>query len=205
MQFSRTEKRIHVSMLERARAVSTPLYEAITLVGPVSSRGREPLSIENFLARAIIGQQVSAAAARSIWGRVADAAGAARVDAPTLAQRCIDQVLACGVSGNKARALQCVYEASRSGRLSETLLQKQEPCDRVATLLAIRGVGPWTCDMALLFHYHLPDIWPEGDAAVQRTFQRLIGRRSSRRVAKLFIPYRSSLALSMWRHVELFR
>ena len=192
-------------MLERARSVSTPLHEAIALVGPVSSRRRRRLSIENFLARTIIGQQVSAAAARSIWVRVSDAARVARVDAPTLAQRCVDQLLACGVSRNKARALQSVYEASRSGRLSETLLRQQEPSDRVATLLAIRGVGPWTCDMTLLFHYHLPDIWPEGDAAVQRTFQLLIGRRSPRRAAKIFIPYRSSLALSMWRHVELSR
>ena len=178
MQLSRTEKHVHRIMLERARSVSTPLHEAIALVGPVSSRRRRRLSIENFLARTIIGQQVSAAAARSIWVRVSDAARVARVDAPTLAQRCVDQLLACGVSRNKARALQSVYEASRSGRLSETFLRRQEPSDRVATLLAIRGVGPWTCDMTLLFHYHLPDIWPEGDAAVQRTFQRLIGRRS---------------------------
>ena len=186
-----------------ARTVSTPLFEAITRVGPVSSRGREPLTIENFLARTIISQQVSAAAARSIWVRLSNAARAERVDAPTLAHSRAAQVLACGVSRNKVRALQGVYEAGSSGRVSESSLRQQAPCDRVETLLAIRGVGPWTCDMALLFHYHLPDVWPEGDTAVQRTFKKLIGRRSPQRTAKLFIPHRSSLALSMWRYVGL--
>ena len=194
---------MHGFLLVRARAVSTPLLEAITRVGPVSSRGREPLSIENFLARAIISQQVSAAAASSIWGRVSNAARVAGVDAPTLAQSCAAQVLACGVSRNKVRALQGVCEAGRSGRLTESSLRQQAPCDRVGTLLAIHGVGPWTCDMTLLFHYHLPDVWPEGDTAVQRTFKKLIGRRSYQRAAKLFVPYRSSLALSMWRYVGL--
>ena len=56
--------------------------------------------------------------------------------------------------------------------------------------------------MALIFYFHLPDVWPEGDVAVQRTFKRLIGRRKPKKAVARFAPYRSYLALSMWRLVD---
>ena len=202
MKYSAEETRVHHILLARARRVSVPLAEAMRNVGPVSSQRGDHPSLSHFLARAIIGQQLSASAARSIWERVTTAAKNAQMDVPAFAESDADAVRVCGVSRNKIRALQSVRVAERTGTLCETQLEGLNPQDRVATLLRIHGVGPWTCDMALIFYYYLPDIWPEGDAAVQRTFARLIGRRNPKLTAAHFSPHRSSLALVMWRVVD---
>ena len=67
------------------------------------------------------------------------------------------------------------------------------------------GIGQWTCDIASLFYCREPDMWPEGDVAVQRMFRALIGRRKPDRAAARFAPYRSYLALAMWRLVGIER
>ena len=202
MNFSKEEIRIHWSVLLRARETSMPLANAIANVGPVSTRARRHSSIGGFLAGAIIGQQLSANAARSIRVRVTRAAGDVNMAVPEFAETYPERVRQCGVSSSKVRALQSVYAAECNGTLCEAQLRELEPSERVRTLLGVRGVGPWTCDMALIFYYRLPDIWPEGDAAVQRTFKRLIGRKSPAQTAGRFSPYRSSLALAMWRVVD---
>ncbi len=53
--------------------------------------------------------------------------------------------------------------------------------------------------MMAIFYFHEPDIWPEGDLAVQRGFRSYIGRRKPAKAALLFAPNRSLLALYMWR------
>ena len=198
MEYSAEENRVYRILLERARRISVPLTEAIRNVGPVSSRRVNHPSLGHFLARAIIGQQLSARAARSIWNRVTTAARNAQLEVPAFAESDVDAIRLCGVSMNKIRALQSVRVAQRTGTLRETQREGLNPQDRVATLLRIHGIGPWTCDMALIFYFKLPNIWPEGDAAVQRTFSGLIGRRNPKLTASKFSPYRSSLALVMW-------
>lgn len=202
MKYSAEETRVHRILLARARRISVPLAEAIRSVGPVSPRRRDHSSLGHFLARAIIGQQLSASAARNIWERVTTAARNAQMDVPAFAESDADAIRLCGVSTSKIRALQSVRVAERTGTLCETRLEELNLQDRVTTLLRIHGVGPWTCDMLLIFYYRLPDIWPEGDAAVQRTFTRLIGRRNPKLTAAKFSPHRSFLALVMWRVVD---
>ena len=155
-----------------------------------------------FLSRAIVGQQLSAQAARSIWARVTSAASQANLEILEFAEEFPDDLRACGLSANKVKSLQSVRSAEREGLLREDHLQQLKHDEKVQTLMTIRGVGPWTCDMALIFYFRLPDIWPEGDVAVQRTFTSLIGRRSPNKAAAKFSPYRSYLALSMWRMVD---
>ena len=153
----------------------------------------------HFLSRAIVGQQLSAKAARSIWARVAAAAGEANVGVTEFAEEFASDLRACGLSASKVKSLQSIREAEREGLLHGDRLQRMTPDAIVQRLVTIRGVGPWTCDMALIFYFRLPDIWPDGDVAVQRTFASLVGRRSPHKAAAKFSPYRSYLALSMWR------
>ena len=56
--------------------------------------------------------------------------------------------------------------------------------------------------MLSIFYFRDNDIWPEGDLAVQRVFKRYIGRRKPAKAAALFAPYRSLLALYMWKLVN---
>lgn len=190
-------------MLGVASDVAPALAEEMRDSGAMGFPEREDLGLGNFLARAIIGQQISTFAARSIWGRIEGAAVEAGQTVPSF---CIAQnepaLKACGVSRNKIKALLCIREAELQGMLSSEDTRAMSDEARSAHLTLIWGVGQWTCDMAAIFYCRSPDIWPLGDVAVQRTFKRYVGRRSPVRAAARFAPHRSYLALHMWRIVN---
>jgi DNA-3-methyladenine glycosylase II len=73
---------------------------------------------------------------------------------------------------------------------------------RSAHLCAPWGIGQWTADMVSIFYCRDEDVWPASDTSVQRAFARYIGRRQPARTAERFAPYRSILALHMWRLLD---
>jgi DNA-3-methyladenine glycosylase II len=194
--------KIHETLVATSKGFSKQLAAALEQVGPVPTQSSDGHDLGDFLSRAIVGQQLSATAARSIWGRITTAAVAAKAGVPQLAQESPTALLDCGVSANKLKALQAVRTAERNGVLREHELCALEPGELANRLMRIWGIGPWTSDMAMIFYFRMPDIWPLGDVAVQRTFKDLIGRRNPTTTADKFSPYRSYLALSMWRVVD---
>ena len=188
--------------MARAASVSKPLASAIREVGPVTFRRRESKGLAHFLSRAIVGQQLSARAARSIWDRITVTARGHGLSIPQCAEEFGSALRSCGISASKLKSLKNISRAEKEGRLSDDVFLSVGPEERLRRLMAIWGIGPWTCDMALIFYYQLPDVWPEGDVSVQRTFSGLIGRRAPTRTALRFSPYRSYLALTMWRIVD---
>ncbi len=189
---------LHDWFLARAAALSADFARDLAALGPVNFPERADHGTAAFLARAVVGQQISAAAARGIWARIERAADErglgladffAAADAATLR--------GCGLSGNKAKAVQSIAAAASSGLLEP--VHGIDHAGRSARLCAIWGIGPWTCDMLAIFYCREPDIWPEGDLAVQRTLRAYIGRRSAARAAASFAPWRTVLALYLWR------
>jgi DNA-3-methyladenine glycosylase II len=95
--------------------------------------------------------------------------------------------------------------AGASAAVAEGRLHIDHGADRAELehqLLALPGIGPWTADMVSLFYFREPDIWPLGDLAVRKTFERFVAEQSRfdlERAAMLFAPHRSLLALYMWR------
>ncbi|MDZ7829683.1 MAG: hypothetical protein U5K33_09435 [Halofilum sp. (in: g-proteobacteria)] len=195
---------IHCRFLEIAADISRPLEQALIAVGPRRFPDRSDVPPAVFLARAVVGQQLSTAAARSIWQRIeamAAAEGCAIPDAFDEARR--EQLRACGLSAGKARTLAGIREAHRAGRLERDALRSLDHAGITAELTTLWGVGQWTSDMAALFYCRCPDVWPEQDVTVRKTFSRLIGtRRKPSKWAARFAPYRSWLALYMWAVVD---
>ena len=195
---------VHRRFLALAPAVSDRLAAAIEATGPRRFPDRGGMPPGRFLARTIVGQQLSTQAARSIWARLERAAVEAGQDIPELfAEDRHDLLRACGVSRNKIRALQQVRAAHLDGRLRGERLRGLDHAALSRELLTLWGVGQWTCDMAALFYCGCQDVWPEQDVTVQNTFRDLIGRR--RKPAKWaahFAPDRSWLALYMWARVD---
>ena len=183
--------------------VSERLTNALKEVGPIAMPRRKRQGISLFLARAVIGQQLSVKAARSIWTRVENIS---KVKDVPISDLFVDEffleVRGGGVSRQKFTSITAIWEAEREGRLCDAELFTMAEDQRRRKLVAINGVGSWTYDMAQIFYFRLPDVWPETDVAVQKTFLRLSGRRSGTREAETFSPYRSFLALSMWRVVD---
>lgn len=188
----------YAHLLDAARA-HPPLEAAIRQVGPLRIDPPPQACLADRLFVEVVNQQLSTRAAAAIWARI-EAAAAAAGSSPRGLFETGDPALlrACGISGNKVRALQAIVAAEAAGLLGPDLAHRPH-AERAAILCGIRGVGPWTADMVGIFHFHDPDIWPEGDVAAVGCLRRLTGGTDTRSLAAPFAPYRSILARYLWR------
>ena len=122
---------------------------------------------------------------------------------PFLAKVTDADLRGCGLSFAKIRSIRAIGHAAEHGQLEPGRVMRMDHVDRTACLTKIPGIGPWTADMIGIFYCGDPDIWPDGDLVARRTLQLLVGKRSSTvRVALTFSPWRSRLAMAMWRAVD---
>ena len=201
MQPKGEDTKSHQRFLAVGAQITPTLRDALATVGPVTLPDRSTMSLWRFLAHAIVGQQLSTRAAATIRTRLQEAAEARGCPLPAFAAEADDEVLrACGLSRAKSRSLRELARVERSGTLEHLATGSPDHAALTAELTPIHGIGQWTCDMAAIFWARCPDVWPETDVAVQRTFTGLIGRRRKpTRAAARFSPQRSWLARYMWR------
>ena len=195
-------QKLHAHFLETAKPISVRLYDAMQKAGPVRLTKRRDLPLDAILCRAVAGQQLSAAAASTIWGRVLDAANSQSII--SFIEKAKDEhIRACGLSRAKTKTMKSIATASAEGLLDEAKLQCLAPEARCESLTAIWGVGQWTADMINIFYFGEKDIWPAGDVAVWKTLERLTSkRRNPTKTAGRFAPKRSYLALYMYKIVN---
>ena len=159
------------------------------------------------LCRSIVGQQLSTRAAATIYGRFQSACGGwvtpARVAALSDAE-----MRKAGFSGAKVASVRDLTEAVQSGRLRLNGLGHLSEEEVAAQLLPIRGIGPWSVDMFLMFVLGRPDVLPVGDLGIQNALVRMYGLRKrpapQRMVAltRTWRPYRSIGSWYLWRSLE---
>ncbi len=190
---------VHNRFREISGAISPVLHQAISTAGPVKLQQRRELELPVLLCRAIVGQQLSVKAARTIWGRVVESADQAPL-VEYVAVADAAELRACGMSQNKARAMKSIVEAHEAGHLNIGELERMDHEARSRCLTEIWGVGQWTADMIGISYFADPDIWPENDVTVWKTLQRLTSRRRKTTLtAARFAPHRTYLALYMWK------
>lgn len=158
-----------------------------------------------FLARSVVGQQLSVHAARPIWQRVLELAEDRNMRGLELCDGdgVVGALRACGVSPNKARALVEISKAEQSGVFNPTCLNSCVHSERAEALSAIWGIGPWACDMASIFFWDDLNVWPEGDSAANKVIDQHLTRgkkgvSTKRALIEACGPYRSMLALYSW-------
>jgi DNA-3-methyladenine glycosylase II len=194
---------VHAFLVAAAAGLSPSLQNDLLRSGPLWFPEREDRGLALHLARSIVGQQLSTKAARSIWSRLEAAAEAAGEPlAEFLCEANTPAIRACGVSGNKAKALCAIAAAASAGGLDAGVVRAMDHTARSTHLRGIWGVGQWTCDMVSIFYCRDPDVWPAGDASVQRMFAKFAGEELPGAAAGRFAPYRSILALHMWRLLD---
>ena len=126
-------------------------------------RRREP-GFEG-LAAIIVSQQVSTASANAIFAKVK--ANFPALDAAAIAVAADDELRNCGLSGPKQRTMRAIAAAVAEGRLDFDALALADADTAHAVLCAIKGIGPWTADVFLLFCLGHADAFPAGDLALQ--------------------------------------
>ena len=168
----------------------------------------ERFSLVQALARSIIYQQLNGKAAQTIFGRMQQAVGGS-VTARALKQVDDEQLRAAGVSGAKARALKDLAEHALARRLPSAAALLQMPDEEaIERLTIVRGIGPWTVQMLLMFRLGRVDVLPLSDYGVRagaRLVHELADLPSHAHLAQLgeaWRPYRSLASLYLWRAVD---
>ncbi len=151
------------------------------------------------LMRAIVGQQISVIASERIWGRLTRDLAAikprdvARVDAATMRD--------CGLTRNKALSI-----SAAAGVMAAWQDSPSEPEEIRRRLLALKGVGPWTVDMVLIFAAGDLDVLPVADIGLQRAVAATYGCARSpdavRSRAAAWCPWRTVATWYLWRDLD---
>jgi DNA-3-methyladenine glycosylase II len=173
---------------------------------PTIARRKDPVQS---LARAIVGQQLSGKAADTIWGRVLALYPKGRFPAPEALLATDDAVLrAAGLSGAKTAAIKDLARHVIEGKVLPARLGKLNDEQVTAMLLPVRGIGPWSIDMFLMFFLARPDVLPVGDLGIRKGMQKHFGLRKlpePKRMLELatpWRPYRTIASWYMWRLLE---
>lgn len=165
----------------------------------------EPRSSERgaqTLLRTIVGQQVSVAAARSMWAKL-EAAFGAPPDLRKLLAATDEELRAAGMSRQKSGYIRSLAELVLSGELDLDNLPADDE-EAIALLTKIKGIGRWSAEIYLLFAEGRADVWPAGDLAVQIEIGRLLGlpdkptEKQLREFAESWRPYRGAAAVLAW-------
>lgn len=174
------------------------LADALAAFGPVELTPDTETTLAEKLCRSIAGQQLSVKAASTIWSRV-EAQVTDEDIIRHLHHASNEQLRACGLSTAKTRAIKEIAQKVTDNILDGDALQRASSSERSATLLALWGVGQWTVDMTNIFFYAEPDVWPNNDVTAVNTLLRLAGGDDAELIASHYSPYRSYLALFMYK------
>jgi len=154
------------------------------------------------LLRTIVGQQVSVAAARSMWTKL-EAAYGSPPDLAAILKATDEELRAAGISRQKASYARSLAELVLSGELDLNALPEDDE-EAIELLTRIKGIGRWSAEIYLLFAEGRRDVWPAGDLAVQIQIGRLLGMEDRpsekllRELGERWRPHRGAAAVLAW-------
>ena len=195
----RTTESLHTSLnalAKREKAFAKVLEDH----GHPEPRVSEP-GVETLL-RTIVGQQVSVAAARSMWNKLTLKFGQP-VDLEAMLAASDEEMREAGMSRQKAGYLRSLAGLVLSGELNLAHLPDDDE-EAIEQLIKIKGIGRWSAEIYLLFAEGRHDVWPAGDLAVQIQIGKLLGldgkptEKQLRELAENWRPHRGAAAVLAW-------
>ena len=175
------------------------LHEVIKTIGPIDIPISN-LKFQQYLIKAIIGQQISTKAAASIWKKVQE--GLKQIK--NFKDKNLHQVLrSCGLSERKAIYAQGVLENSQIARANRRQLKSLDSKTYASMLLNLKGVGPWTVEMSRIFYLGDEDVLSEGDYGIQVAHKKMFkNEKLSQDFYNSYAPYRTYVSLYLWRSLD---
>ena len=195
----RTTDTLHESL--EALAAAEPAFAAVLEQhGRPEPRISPPGAVT--LLRTIVGQQVSVAAARSMWSKL-EAAYGSPPDLAAILKATDEEMRAAGLSRQKAGYARSLAQLVLSGELDLDALPASDE-EAIELLTRIKGIGRWSAEIYLLFAEGRRDVWPAGDLAVQIQIGRLLGmddrpsEKLLREIGERWRPHRGAAAVLAW-------
>jgi len=164
----------------------------------------QPADAYGALLRAIVGQQLSTKAARTIYGRILDLFDG-RTPAPEqLLEADETDLRGAGLSGRKVEYVRDLASHVIAGELELDRLEQLADEEVIEEIVAVRGLGVWTAEMFLIFHLERPDVLSGGDLGIRKAVQIEYGLAEMPTPAKVieigepWRPHRSLASLYLW-------
>jgi DNA-3-methyladenine glycosylase II len=174
----------------------------------LARRGPRPGDAYGTLVRSIVGQQLSTKAARTIFERLVELFGGHTPTPRGLLDTDPEELRRVGMSRAKVAFLRDLAEHVEDRELSLDRLAELPDEDVLEQLTAIKGLGPWSVHMFLIFHLGRPDVLPVGDLGIRRAVQIAYGLSELpaagelERIAEAWRPHRSLACLYLWRSLD---
>jgi len=161
------------------------------------------------LCRTIVGQQLSGKAAHSIWTRFEKLFPRKKISAKKILAYSDEELRNVGMAYAKVYALKDLAEKITDNSVRLKKLSKLNDQEVYDELIQIRGVGPWTIEMFLMFSLGREDLFSYGDLGLIKGIQKIYNLKKKPtviqldRITKKWSPYRTYAALILWRHVDV--
>lgn len=189
-------------------AVDARLHPVARRAGALAFRKRREEGFEA-LASIIVSQQLSVAAADTIFRRLKQAIAPFSTQAVLAAPS--EVLRGCGLSAPKQRHLKAVADAILSGALDLAQLRELQDEEARARLMAVKGVGRWTADIYLMSSLDRADVWPAKDVGLQAATARALNLRKRpnekqmEKLSQAWRPWRTVAARLFWIHEDSLR
>lgn len=195
-----------IAHFERVDPVLAPVITA-AFAADVPITLRAPLPPELYfreIASAITNQQLSVKAAATIWRRL-EALLNGVVTPEKVLELSVDAMRSAGVSRQKAGYLHATAQAIVGGTVDLAHIHELDDAAVIAELTKLKGVGPWTAEMFLMFTLGRQDVFSYLDIGLMRGFESVYGKTSVTRqdmepIVATWAPYRTYAALALWHH-----
>lgn len=194
--------------LRQADPVLRGLIDGLPALGEASRPSDPPSDPYAALLRAIVGQQLSTKAGRTIYRRMLDLFGGRAPTPRQLLDADPDVIRAAGLSRAKIIYVRDLAEHVERGRLVLERLGDLPDDEVREQLVAVKGLGRWTVDMFLIFHLRRPDVLPVGDLGIRRAVERTYALEevpdaaTLEGIAEPWRPHRSTACLYLWHSLD---
>lgn len=196
----------------KALAATDPkMADLIERIGPIDLKTRlkrraeeRPPDAYGALLRAIVGQQLSTKAARTIYNRILDLFGGSTPSPEQLLEASEEDLRGAGLSGRKVEYVRDLAHHVLDGELELDRLDDLSDEEAIEEIVAVRGLGRWTAEMFLLFHLGRPDVISGGDLGIRKAIQIEYGLDDMptpaqvEEIGETWKPHRSLASLYLW-------
>ena len=195
-------------MSEKARKFLSgdrKLKSVIKTHGAVSLKKRRDYF--NILAMSIVYQQLSGAAAGTIYGRLKAKCGG-KVRPNTIQSLSIPIMRKCGLSRQKISYIRDLSKRFTKKEINPRKFHTLSDQKIIDELVAVRGIGRWTAEMFLIFSLGREDVFPADDLGIKRAIQKIYGvqdvsQKNLDKFSKRWSPYRSYASLYLWKSGDI--
>lgn len=171
-----------------------PIMRELVTLCPPPRIGQNPVFFS--LVRAIISQQLSEAAASTIFKRLS---AISEITPDALVVLDVEAFRGCGISSAKSGYIKSISQSAIEGYLDN--IETLSDDEAIKALVKLKGVGRWTAEMILIFALGREDVWPSDDAGLLRAARMLYGVQDVEAFIELgvrFKPYRTHAAWYLW-------